>query len=202
MYTVPKFIWKPKKFGKCTATCGGGVQTRTLVCRDAATSVKASASDCTNIAKPPTSQSCNTMPCFTTAPPTVAQSFFWKPKQFGKCSATCGGGVQTRRLVCRDAVTSMKTSASDCANIPKPPISQRCNTMPCFTTAPPTVAQSFFWKPKQFGKCSVTCGGGVQTRRLVCRDVVTSLKTGASDCANVAKPPTTQSCNTQACNNN
>ena len=61
----------------------------------------------------------------------AARSFFWKPKVFGKCSATCGGGVQTRRLVCRDTVTLVKATDSDCAHLAKPPTSQSCNTLAC-----------------------------------------------------------------------
>ena len=62
-------------------------------------------------------------------------------------------------------------------------------------SAPPTYTYS--WVQGGFGSCSASCGGGTQTQSVTCRrndgvDVADSFCSGA-------KPPTSQSCNTQAC---
>jgi hypothetical protein len=171
-----------------------------VVCRDIVTSVKTSDSDCENIEKPPTIRSCNTMPCLTAAPPTTAHSFFWKPKEFRRCSVSCGGGVQTRRVVCRDIVTSVKTSDSDCANIAKPATVRSCNTMPCFTAAPPTIVEeSYVWKAMEFGRCTSTCGIGVQIRKVLCVHETTMEETSDSNCVRLVKPQTIRVCIIEPC---
>jgi hypothetical protein len=60
-------------------------------------------------------------------------------------------------------------------------------------------ASSFVWKPEAFGHCNVTCGGGVQTRKVTCRCSGTLEMTMDQNCVHIVKPPTSRSCNTFEC---
>lgn len=93
----------------CSASCGGGTQTRTkTVTSNINNSVCESKTE---------TQSCNTMDCCSDT--TTAYG------DWGSCSASCGGGTQTR--------TGTKTSIYDgrlCETITE---SQSCNTQKCCT---------------------------------------------------------------------
>src|SRR5688500_13876079 len=70
-------------------SCGGGTQTATVVCKDAAGATVADTL-CT-ATKPATSVACNTAACAT---------YSWLQSAWGTCSASCGGGVQTAQVTC------------------------------------------------------------------------------------------------------
>ena len=144
-------------WGACSATCGGGTQTRTIT------------QNPNSIGNPcPTVQteylrSCNTQPC----PIDCALS------DWGACSATCGGGTQTRTI----------TRYPNETGKPCPETVQNCNTQPC-----PINCILSEWTP-----CSATCGGGTQTRRILQFPNETGIQcpTNQSDYI--------MSCNTQSC---
>lgn len=224
-------VWS--SWSACSASCGGGTktrsclgndgtQTRTVTCKDSSGNT-VSSSLCNAGTKPPASQSCtgfgcvgsttstcNTQPCYT---------WSWVSIGWSSCSKTCGSGTKTELFQCvrSDGVVDLD---SVCAQFsPKPNNTASCNTQPCLTyqwqtsswagcTANPT------WGP--FGQCSVSCGGGTQTR--TCLNTTgaenRSVWCEASDGTHVAdslctgtKPTTSQSCtgscigsNQQSCN--
>lgn len=167
----PTYSWNTGNWGTCSKTCGSGTQTRTVTCRDGSGGT-VSDSYCAGT-KPSTSQSCNTHACPT-----------WNSGEWGSCSATCGSGTQTRTVTCRDH-TGGTVSDSLCTGT-KPVTSQSCNTQACPV-----------WNTGPWGSCSVTCGGGTQTRTVQCRDHTGATVPDAS-CSGT-KPATSQSCNTQVC---
>jgi len=87
------------------------------------------------------------------------------------CSATCGGGIQTRK----------------CTNLPgaacSGPSSQACNTQAC----PVKVNGGY----SAWSACSATCGGGTQTR--TCTNPAPA--NGGAACSGASS----EACNTQAC---
>ena len=175
-YSTCNFTWQSGSWGTCSVTCGGGTQTRTVVCkRSDGTTV--SDSNCSGT-KPASSQTCNTTACAT---------YSWQTGSWGTCSVTCGGGTQTRTVVCKrnDGVT---VADGNCSGA-KPANSQTCNTTACAT---------YSWQTGSWGTCSVTCGGGTQTRTVSCKrnDGVTVSSTYCSG----TKPAASQTCNTQSCN--
>lgn len=57
---------------------------------------------------------------------------------------------------------------------------------------------TYAWTSAAWGACSLTCGGGTQTRAVTCQrnDGVTVAD---GNCNIATKPVLSQSCNTQAC---
>eukprot|EP01065_Artemidia_motanka_P028766 TRINITY_DN3437_c0_g1_i1.p1 TRINITY_DN3437_c0_g1~~TRINITY_DN3437_c0_g1_i1.p1 ORF type:complete len:1567 (+),score=470.06 TRINITY_DN3437_c0_g1_i1:61-4761(+) len=99
---------------------------------------------------------------------------------WGVCSATCGGGTQTRT---RTVVTGSGTACPALSE------TQPCNTQGCTVVPIPcTVSAWGAW-----GQCSATCGGGTQART---RTITRAASNGGTAC-----PPLqdSRSCNTQGC---
>lgn len=106
--------WSAEDFGKCNVRCGGGIKTRTVVCKDKDGNVLGEEM-CTDT-KPITQQECNTEKCAS-----------WVTGDWDACSAVCGGGTQTRTVQCLDEDGN---AASNCEGAA--PISTRtCNDTPC-----------------------------------------------------------------------
>uniref|UniRef100_A0A3B4B6K6 Uncharacterized protein n=1 Tax=Periophthalmus magnuspinnatus TaxID=409849 RepID=A0A3B4B6K6_9GOBI len=133
-------------------------------------------SQCDSSRRPPQLlQDCNTQPC----PPrgrrclshTLCLLRFgskpcvhrWSTGGWSSCSATCGVGLMTRSVACtrrpfRGSNHTEVLKAEDCPS-PKPSPVQACNRFDC----PP------MWDPRDWGKCSRSCGGGVQRRQVLCK---------------------------------
>jgi len=59
-------------------------------------------------------------------------SYVWQSSSWGGCSASCGGGLQSRSVSCVLSGTSTAAAESNCAFAgTKPAASQMCNTSPC-----------------------------------------------------------------------
>ena len=162
-------------FGACSASCGGGTQTRTRTIVTPA----AFGGSCPVLSE---TQNCNIQACAIDC-----EVSDWG--DFGACSKTCGGGTQTRT---RTVVTSPANGGSSCPALTE---SQPCNTQACaMTPAPSPVSvdcEVSDWG--DFGACSASCGGGTQTRT---RTIVTQAANGGSSCPALTE---TLPCNTQPC---
>jgi len=154
-------------FGYCSATCGGGQQTCT---REILTSAAYGGTECGATSE---EQACNTDSCAVNC--VVGEWAAW-----GACSASCGGGTSTRT---RAIVTPAAYGGTEC-----PPTSEdnACNTQPC-------AVNCVMGEWTAFGYCSVTCGGGQQTRT---REISTPAAYGGSECTATSE---SQPCNTQYC---
>ena len=106
------------------------------------------------------------------------------------CSVECGGGTQTRTRTCTNPAPYC--AGANCTGDDSE--SRVCNTQPCYT---------YSWYYSSWSTCSVSCGGGTQTRTVYCkRNDGTNM--GATcdvylGCECSTKPSTSQSCNTQDC---
>lgn len=114
------FSWRGSGFGSCNKTCGGGTQTQTVWCQRN-DNVLVAEHLCSG-RKPETTQSCNAQACPT---------YSWKTSAFGGCSAACGGGTQTRAVVCQS--NGGTTVADSFCSGAKPPTARSCNAQTCFT---------------------------------------------------------------------
>lgn len=151
----------------CSASCGGGTQTRTCT-----NPVPANGGTfCTG----PSSQSCSTQACPTPVPTAVNGGW----SDWSTCSASCGGGTQTR--TCTNPAPAYGGASCYGAT------SQQCNTHACPTPAPQPVNGGW----SAWSACSKSCGGGTQSR--TCNNPAPAY--GGTYCSGSSS----QSCNTQAC---
>ncbi|KFP73678.1 Papilin, partial [Acanthisitta chloris] len=176
--------WKTGEWGPCSATCGGGTQTRSVFCMafDGQSSQGVvDNSECMAFAQQPhSSQPCNVRPCAT-----------WSTGPWSECSASCGEGVQTRTVICR---TQQGSQAQDfaCLMEPKPSATQPCLKENCI--------QEIGWHIGDWGLCSKSCDSGIRTRQVICADGNSKFYSPET-CKAIQpqKPATLGSCNVQPC---
>ncbi len=158
------------EWGKCSKTCGGGTKERikTIIIEP-----QDGGKACPDSKDLTETQKCNEQAC-----PVDCEVDNWT--DWGKCSATCGGGTQERT---RKVKTQAQNGGKACPVLTE---TQACNTQPC-----PVDCEVDKWT--DWGICSKTCGSGTQNRS---RNVKTQPKNGGKECPVLTE---TQACNTQAC---
>ncbi|KAJ8724122.1 hypothetical protein PYW07_008102 [Mythimna separata] len=149
--TEKRYNWVHEEFTPCSATCGGGFQTRNVTCRSRKELEIVEESLCDEGLRPPTNQSCSPEPC-------PAQ---WVEGSWGECSQRCGvGGVRAREVTCQKIIDNESVPDEECFDLlgPKPEVSQNCNE----EVACPT------WFIGHWKVCDKFCDEGKQTRQVVC----------------------------------
>ncbi|XP_072896604.1 papilin isoform X3 [Hemitrygon akajei] len=169
--------WKTGGWSRCSVTCGGGMQTRSVYCSLSDSSGRELVwddSDCAAIReKPPSQQVCNLRQCAS-----------WSTGHWSQCSVTCGEGFRSRTLSC---VTPSGSQLPDfaCSSQSKPTSTQTCVLQSC--------RDMFSWYIGAWGSCSVSCGEGFQSRPVSCM----SQQGGQlpdSACSSQPKPAAIQTC--------
>ncbi|NWU01608.1 PPN protein, partial [Urocynchramus pylzowi] len=176
--------WKTGEWGSCSATCGGGTQSRSVYCvafDGQSPQGVVDDAECMAFAQQPRrSQPCNVRQCAT-----------WSTGPWSQCSASCGEGVQTRTVTCR---TQQGSQAQDfaCLMEPKPSATQPCLKENCI--------QEIGWHVGDWGLCSKSCDSGIRTRQVICADSDSKFYSPET-CKAIQpqKPATLGSCNTQPC---
>lgn len=125
------------------------------------------------------------------APVEQPESYTWTFTDFGPCTATCGGGTQTRNVSCNGRNSMEEADASLCDENERPAEQQRCSHVAC----PPR------WVEGKWSKCSAPCGeNGTQSRVVQCEratsdGVVTVVDDDVCLDKFKEKPTEQQSCN-------
>merc|ERR1712055_890498 len=143
-------------WGSCSATCGGGSQTRTRFC----TPPQNGGQDCQGDSTE--QQPCNSQPC-----PVDGVWSSWSA--WSDCSAPCGGGIQTATRTC----TPPQHGGQDCQGSSSE--EQTCNVQAC-----PVDGVWSSWSA--WSTCTASCGGGVEARTRS----YTPPKHGGQDCQDPA----------------
>ncbi|XP_017062546.1 papilin isoform X2 [Drosophila ficusphila] len=163
-YSIPESLshsqedthtWTHHQFSPCSASCGGGTQSRVVTCNNRITLAEVNPKLCDEKSKPVEEQACGTEPC---AP-------HWVEGEWSKCSKGCGSdGTQNRTVTCeRISSSGEHTVEEDAVCLKevgnKPATVQECNrdvkNCPKYHLGP--------WTP-----CDKLCGEGKQTRKVTC----------------------------------
>ncbi|XP_026025205.1 thrombospondin type-1 domain-containing protein 4-like [Astatotilapia calliptera] len=139
-------IWSQR----CSAECGRGSRTRSVVClMDHVTNLPL---DSCEGERPPEVTSCDSGPC--------QNRLEWYTGPWSQCSAECGNGTQTRSVACilnsdgqMEVVDQLK-----CSSLSKPITSQPCRLKPCGVQ----------WYVTEWSACSRTCNAGFRVREVRC----------------------------------
>lgn len=162
----------------CSASCGGGTQSRAVTCITAAGTPS---NECAGAA-PASVRVCNAHRC---------ESYSWSYTAWSECSATCGSGsVRTRQALCRSSAGRVAPGSRCLRSRAPAALSETCTGLPD--------CGAHRWSTGAWGSCSKTCGGGIVTRPVECLNA-TGHVVAESECAGLPKPAFTRTCNTFPC---
>eukprot|EP01012_Entosiphon_sulcatum_P049575 TRINITY_DN6820_c0_g1_i6.p1 TRINITY_DN6820_c0_g1~~TRINITY_DN6820_c0_g1_i6.p1 ORF type:complete len:7637 (+),score=112.47 TRINITY_DN6820_c0_g1_i6:5459-28369(+) len=154
----------------CSASCGGGTQTRTMAVVQPALN---GGIECPSEEARTETLHCNVQPC-----PVDCRVSSWS--SWGECSKTCGGGEQQRS---RSVLQQATHGGVSCPHLSE---YQECNAQLC-----PIDCLVGQWTP--WSDCTLKCGGGITTRS---RPVQVAASNGGLQCPVTEEK---QSCNSDAC---
>lgn len=120
-------------------------------------------------------------------------TYRWKLAGLSECTQSCGGGTQRTIVSCVKQNTLSVVPDIHCELGEKPEIQiVRCNTQPC-----PAV-----WVPGEWESCSVTCGEGIQRRKLLCKQEVSptlNINVAEGACHGQERLPSIKKCFIKPC---
>ncbi|XP_067401591.1 A disintegrin and metalloproteinase with thrombospondin motifs 12 [Emydura macquarii macquarii] len=173
----PEYFWQYGGWTDCSVTCGRGVQRQTAQCVKKGGSMMKN-SFCDPEMQPNGRQKkCNEKDCLPR----------WWAGEWQKCSTTCGPtGEKKRTVLCIQTVGSdeQALAAKDCQHLLKPKTHLSCNR---------DVLCPSDWTVSNWTECTVTCGGGVRTRKITC------TKNNDESCDMSKKPNSKALCGLQQC---
>ncbi|XP_038606171.1 thrombospondin type-1 domain-containing protein 4 [Tachyglossus aculeatus] len=163
---------------RCSAECGTGVRTRSVVCLTNHVS-SLPLEGCGND-RPPETAPCDQGPC--------VGKVEWFTGSWSQCSAECGHGSQQREVVClrKSPEGFAVLDPHECASLDAPPNQQPCHPQPCGAK----------WFTTEWSACSKTCEGGFRVREVRC---LSDQLAPSSRCDPQLKPQEKESCNPQDC---
>uniref|UniRef100_A0A8C6XSX3 A disintegrin and metalloproteinase with thrombospondin motifs 18 n=1 Tax=Naja naja TaxID=35670 RepID=A0A8C6XSX3_NAJNA len=186
--------WNPGPWSQCSKTCGRGIMKRDVSCKSVGTSILKIMPEslCNSGTKPEVQQTCVLGRC------PKNERLQWVISAWSECSSTCGLGIRRREMQCIEKSIGGKLITFPlrrCRNLKKPSIDleEVCHQGPC--PMHPLYNRISGWYSSPWQQCTVTCGGGVQTRSVQC------LLQGqpATGCLLHQKPAMSRACNTNFC---
>ncbi|XP_076980011.1 thrombospondin type-1 domain-containing protein 4 isoform X3 [Tamandua tetradactyla] len=163
---------------RCSAECGAGVRTRSVVCMTNHVS-SLPLEGCGNN-RPAEATPCDNGPC--------TGKVEWFAGSWSQCSIECGSGTQQREVICvrKNADTFEVLDAYECSFLERPPNQQSCHLKPCGAK----------WFNTEWSMCSKSCQGGFRVREVRC---LADNMTLSNLCDPQLKPEERESCNPQDC---
>ncbi|KAM5242860.1 thrombospondin type-1 domain-containing protein 4 isoform 1-T5 [Hipposideros larvatus] len=163
---------------RCSAECGAGVRTRSVVCMTNHIS-SLPLEGCGNN-RPVEATPCDNGPC--------TGKVEWFAGSWSQCSIECGSGTQQREVICvrKNADTFEVLDPYECSFLERPPSQQSCHLKPCGAK----------WFNTEWSMCSKSCQGGFRVREVRC---LSDDMTLSNLCDPQLKPEEKESCNPQDC---
>ncbi|XP_025328078.1 thrombospondin type-1 domain-containing protein 4 isoform X1 [Canis lupus dingo] len=163
---------------RCSAECGAGVRTRSVVCMTNHIS-SLPLEGCGNN-RPTEATPCDNGPC--------TGKVEWFAGSWSQCSVECGSGTQQREVICvrKNTDTFEVLDPYECSFLEKPPSQQSCHLKPCGAK----------WFNTEWSMCSKSCQGGFRVREVRC---LSDDMTLSNLCDPQLKPEEKESCNPQDC---
>eukprot|EP00890_Picochlorum_soloecismus_P002198 jgi/Picsp_1/297/NSC_00296-R1_cre-gon-1 protein len=159
-------------WSSCYPSCGDGWSTRTVRCIDSEGSA-APLANCPGGLGALTSKACSTS----------CELPYWEYGPWQSCNQTCGKGTSIRTAKC------VSDGVVNCIEDQEEELSRECNTQPC---------QVFAWTVTGWDQCTVSCGGGTQSRSVKCVDR-DGNNVDDSNCVADARPDDQKVCNDEPC---
>jgi len=169
---------KWSKWSKCSAKCGGGVSQRTRSCTNPAPAF--GGKNCDGLGETMETKMCNNFEC-------KVDGGYGSWGKWSKCTAACGSGIRIRFRKCDSPKPAW--GGKPCSG------SKGREIAPCNTQACPTDGGYSKWGA--WGKCSASCGGGVQVKERTCTNPAPAG--GGMDCDGLGPSIQRRPCNTQRC---
>ncbi|XP_024896136.1 thrombospondin type-1 domain-containing protein 4 [Pteropus alecto] len=163
---------------RCSAECGAGVRTRSVVCMTNHVS-SLPLEGCGNN-RPAEATPCDNGPC--------TGKVEWFAGSWSQCSVECGSGTQQREVICvrKNADTFEVLDPYECSFLERPPSQQSCHLKPCGAK----------WFNTEWSMCSKSCQSGFRVREVRC---LSDDMTLSNLCDPQLKPEEKESCNPQDC---
>lgn len=169
--------WTVGDWSECSQTCGEGTRERSVECQRGN---DLAPNDCNQNGRPVAVEECFVVEC----PPPAR----WTVSSWSTCSASCGGGTQTRDVRCMREVEQVDDT--ECLEDDLPKTQRGCNIDPCPTLAPAV------WVTGDWSQCNADCGRGTQTRSVSCQREGIEVE-GA--CATDTRPEEERTCESGPC---
>ncbi|VDP08363.1 unnamed protein product [Soboliphyme baturini] len=182
MQACPFYRWVTGEWSPCSRFCGEQQQIREVYC-DNNYGQRAPPSYCDSVKKPVAVRLCLSDQC----------PFEWSPGPWTSCSKTCGTGEQYRTMSCVNKNVDnngVEVPVSHCAALPQPVSRRHCSVGSC--------EAEFYWQADEWSECSVTCGWGVQVRRLRCVSRA-GKKVDRNQCDSSLRPRRRRRCMRSSC---
>ncbi|XP_063305191.1 thrombospondin type-1 domain-containing protein 4 isoform X1 [Pelobates fuscus] len=163
---------------RCSAECGEGVRTRSVVCLSNHIS-SLPLEGCGNN-RPPETTKCDNGPC--------DGKVEWFMGSWSQCSVECGTGTQQRDVICirKRAEGFTVVNPQECSYLERPPNQQSCHLKTCGAK----------WFYTDWSSCSKSCEGGFRIREVRC---LSDDMAHSDKCDPDLKPEHTETCNPQDC---
>uniref|UniRef100_A0A4W6EH90 ADAMTS like 1 n=1 Tax=Lates calcarifer TaxID=8187 RepID=A0A4W6EH90_LATCA len=176
--------WRVDPWSPCSATCGGGSQTRTVRCMRGpeGRSREVESQLCLDTGRRPSdSRLCNLLPCAR-----------WATTSWGPCHGQCVGpslATQHRHVYCQNT-NGTKVPYRMCSGLHRPSSLKNCSTEGC----------ALHWRIGPWTQCTATCGRhGFQSRQVTCAHRRTGKATREHHCMWRPRPSSWQRCNILSC---
>ncbi|XP_022235182.1 A disintegrin and metalloproteinase with thrombospondin motifs 20-like [Limulus polyphemus] len=185
------FHWRKGKWNKCSATCGHAVKKRKVICTDLHGKVTEDKM-CMPKQKPRLTRKCRHIPpC----------PYIWKTGEWSLCNRSCNPGIQIRTAGCyqvnlygwvdpKPLARLLDHNQTWCDENSRPKLIRSCNLGNC--------NDGVAWKPGPWQPCSVTCGTGMQKRRVPCYNL-NGQKINRKYCHHSMRPMRRRKCYKKPC---